>query len=191
MKKFTVLKTFMAVLVAVVSLSLMSCIDDGPEIVPVKLEDVNGNYKAKLIVTQGNNKIEKVADFKAKKDTVTFLDFPVKEIVKSVVIDPAKTESALAAIGKVKYNLNYTSSINANHNVVELIFAPKTLEIQIPVDGAIKKTVVTFIAKEKGFYVGQNRAMQFGLEAEKITVDGVLLNPYEMIKYDFPYCVKY
>ncbi|MBK1894657.1 DUF4840 domain-containing protein [Chryseobacterium paridis] len=191
MKKFIVLKAFMALLVGFVSLGLLSCNDnDGPDIPPVKLQDVIGNYKGKLIISQGNNKNESIVGFAVKKDTIKFTDLPVKEIVKAVVKDPVKTEAALVALGKIKYNLNYTGAINTYYNAVELTFAPKTLELNIPMDGAIKKTIVTFAAKEKGFYVGQNYAMKFGLVAEKITVDGAVLTPYEMIKYDFPYCIK-
>ncbi|ASK31331.1 DUF4840 domain-containing protein [Chryseobacterium sp. T16E-39] len=190
MKKFIVLKAFVAVLICFVSLSLLSCNDDGPDIPPVKIQDVIGNYKGKLITTQGTNKAEATIGFTVKKDTLKFTDLPVKEIVKSVVKDPVKTEAALTAIGKVKYNINYTAVVNANYNAVEFTFTPKVLEINIPMDGAIKKTVVTFAAKEKGFYVGQNYAMKFGLVGEKITVDGVVLTPYEVIKYDFPYCIK-
>lgn len=192
MKKFMVLKAFVAVLIGFISLSLVSCNNnDGPDIPPVKLQDVIGNYKGKLITSQGNNKAEAAISFTVKKDTLKFADLPVKEIVKAVVKDPVKTEAALIAIGKVKYNLSYTAIINTNYNALELTFTPKTLEINIPMDGAIKKTIVTFVAKEKGIYAGQNYAMKFGLVAEKITVDGAVLNPYEVIKYDFPYCMKY
>ncbi len=119
-----------------------------------------------------------------------FAEFPVSEIVKTVVKDPVKTETALKAIGKVKYDLKYTASVNTASNVVELTLAPKTLELQIPVDGAIKKTIVTLAAKEKGFYVGMDRSLRFALKAEKITVDGTALTPYEVIDYNFPFCIK-
>jgi hypothetical protein len=46
-------------------------------------------------------------------------------------------------------------------------------------------------AKQKGFFVGQDWSLRFGLVAEKITVDGVDLTPFETIKYNFPYCLKY
>jgi hypothetical protein len=73
---------------------------------------------------------------------------------------------------------------------VELVFAPEALELQIPVDGVNKKTVVTFTAKQKGFYVGMDRSLRYALTAEKITVDDTLLAPYEVIDYNFPFCVK-
>lgn len=184
-----VFKAFAVVFFALVAFSLTSCSDDY-EPIPVKLEDVNGNYKARLFTSQGNIKSEKTVEFSVKKDTVIFNDFPIREIVKNVVTDPVKAEAALTALGKVKYKLNYKSSLNTANNVVELNFAPKTLVLPIPVDGATKNTVVKIVAQQKGFYVGQDRSLRFGIVAEKITVDGVDKTPYEVIKYDFPYCMK-
>ncbi|SDI64376.1 DUF4840 domain-containing protein [Chryseobacterium jejuense] len=191
MKKFTVSQFLTAILMVITGFTLYSCSVDGPEIRPVKLEDVNGDYKGRLITIQGDNRTEKIKNFKAKKDTIMFSEFPVDEIVKTVVKDPVKAEEAIKAIGKVKYEIKYTASVNAANNVVELSFAPTPLVIQIPVDGVTKKTEVGLIAKQKGFYVGMDGSLRFALTAEKITVDGTILAPYEAISYNFPFCVKY
>lgn len=190
MKKLTVLKSLMMAVIAILGLSLTSCNDDRYEPVPVKLSDVNGTYKARLVTSQGGKFNEKIVDFTAKDTIVTFKDFPVREIVKTIVTDPVKADTALAHIGKVEYKLDYTSKLNTDQNVVELTFEPKTLTIQIPVDGTTKNAVVSFAAKQKGFFVGYDWSMRFGLEAEKITVDGVELAPYQTIKYDIPISVK-
>lgn len=190
MKKFTVPRFLIAVLMVWAGFTLSSCNSDGPDIPPVKLEEMSGNYKGKLITVQGNTRKESVKDFKVKKDTIMFAEFPINEIVKTVVKDPVKTEAALKAIGKVKYDLKYTASVNTERNVIELTFAPKTLELQIPVEGVNKKTVVTLTAKQKGFYVGMDRSLRFAITAEKMMVDGTVLTPYEVIDYNFPFCIK-
>ncbi|MGH1518664.1 DUF4840 domain-containing protein [Chryseobacterium sp. JK1] len=190
MKKFTVPQFFIAVLLIFTGFTLYSCNDDGPDIPLVKLEEMPGNYKGKLIIVQGTTKTESIKDFKVKKDTISFAEFPINEIVKTVVKDTGKVKTALKAIGKVKYNLNYTASVNTGNNVVELAFAPKTLEFQIPVNGVNKKTVVTLEAKQKGFYVGMDRSLRYAFTAQKITVDGTVLTPYEVINYNFPFCIK-
>lgn len=191
MKKFTVSQFLTAILIVLTGVTLYSCSVDGPEIIPVKLEDVNGNYKGRLITIQGENKTEKIKNFKAKKDTIMFSEFPVDEIVKTVVKDPVKAEEAIKALGKVKYEIKYTASINTVSNVIELSLAPKSMELLIPVDGKTKKTEVTLNAKQRGFYVGMDGSLRFALTAEKITVDGTVLAPYEAINYNFPFCVKY
>ncbi len=191
MKNLIVLKMITAVLVISILFSLFSCMnEDRIEVPPVKLEDINGNYKGRLITVQGEFKAEKIVDFKIKKDTLTFPEFPLKEIVTAVVKDPVKVQNALAAMGKVKYNLNYGSVLNADKNWVELTFAPKDLELQIPVDGVNKKTVVTLAAKQKGYFAGLDHTLRFALAAEKITVNGTELSPFEPIYYNFPYCIK-
>lgn len=191
MKNLIVLKVITVVLAVSIIFSLFSCMnEDRIDVPPVKLEDLNGNYRGRLVTVQGEFRNEKLIDFKVKKDSLTFQDFPVKEIVAAVVDDPVKVQNALTAMGKIKYTVNYNSVLNAEKNWVELTFAPKALELQIPVDGVIKKTVVTMLPKQKGYFVGLDYTLRFVLAAEKITVDGTELNPFEPINYNFPYCIK-
>lgn len=190
MKKLTVLKSLMIAIIAFLGFSLTSCNDDKYEPIPLTLSDVNGSYRARLVTSQGGNFNEKIIEFKAKDSIITFKDFPVNEIVKSVVKDPAKANAAIASLGKIEYKLNYTSKLNTEQNVVELTFEPKVLNLQIPVDGTVKNTVVRFVTKQKGFFVGYDWSMRFVLEADKITVDGAELTPYETIKYEIPISIK-
>ena len=174
-----------------IGFTLSSCNDnEGPDIPPVKMENLPGNYKGKLIIVQGNGKREGVKDFKVKKDTISFAEFPIEEIVKTVVKNPVKAEQALKSMAKVKYDLKYAAVINPANNVIELTLTPKTMELQIPVDGVNKKTVVEFVSKQKGYYVGLDQSLRYALTAEKITVDGTLVAPYEVIDYNFPFCIK-
>lgn len=191
MKKLTVPRFFMTVLMVLAGLTLFSCNDnEGPDIPPVKMEELPGNYKGKMIIVQGTTKREGIKEFKVKKDTISFAEFPIGEIVKTVVKDPAKAENAMKSLGKVKYDIKYAAVINTPNNVIELTLAPKTMELQIPVDGVNKKTVVEFVSKQKGYYVGMDRTLRYALTADKITVDGTVVTPYEVIDYNFPFCIK-
>ncbi|WP_395972151.1 DUF4840 domain-containing protein [Chryseobacterium cucumeris] len=191
MKKLTVPRFFMTVLMVLAGLTLFSCNDnDGPDIPPVKMEELPGNYKGKMIIVQGTTKREGIKEFKVKKDTISFAEFPIGEIVKTVVKDPAKAETAIKSLGKVNYDIKYAAVINTANNVIELTLTPKTMELQIPVDGVNKKTVVEFASKQKGYYVGMDRTLRYALTAEKITVDGTVVTPYEVIDYNFPFCIK-
>ncbi|MCA6067034.1 DUF4840 domain-containing protein [Chryseobacterium sp. RG1] len=190
MKKLTVLKSLMIAIIAFLGFSLTSCNDDKYELIPLTLSDVNGSYRARLVTSQGGNFNEKIIEFKAKDSIITFNDFPVNEIVKSVVKDPVKANAAIASLGKIEYKLNYTSKLNTEQNVVELTFDAKVLNLQIPVDGTVKNTVIRLVTKQKGFFVGYDWSMRFALEADKIMVDGVELTPYEVIKYEIPISIK-
>lgn len=191
MKKLTVLKAFVVAFIAFLGLSLTSCNSDTYEPIPVKKGDENGTYRTKLVTTQGIIRTEKIMDFTVKDSVITYKEFPIKEIVKSVVKDAAKTDAAVTAMGKIEYKLNFTPKLMAEQNVIEFAFAPKKLTLQIPVDGQTKNAVVTFAAAEKGYFIGQDWSLRFGFVADKITVDGTDLTPYEKIKYDFPYSLKY
>ncbi|PTT39853.1 DUF4840 domain-containing protein [Chryseobacterium sp. HMWF028] len=191
MKKLTVPRFFITVLMVLAGFALSSCNNnDGPDIPPVKMDDLKGNYKGKLVIVQGNSKREGVKEFKVKKDTISFAEFPIEEIVKTVVKNPVKAEQTLKSMAKVKYDLKYAAVINTANNVIELTFTPKTMELQIPVDGVNKKTIVEFVSKQKGYYVGLDQTLRYALTAEKITVDGTLIAPYEVIDYNFPFCIK-
>ncbi|MDF2933658.1 MAG: hypothetical protein K0R36_2989 [Chryseobacterium sp.] len=190
MKKLIVLRSLMIAMFAFLGISMISCEIDKYEPVPVKLDDVKGNYKARLVTSQGNKFNEKIIEFTAKDTIITFKDFPVREIVKTVVADPVKADTVLAHIGKIEYKLDYQSKLNVDQNIIELTFQPKDLGFQMTVDGTTKNIVVKLKANQKGFFVGYDSSLRFGFEAEKINIDGVEFSPYQTIKYDIPISVK-
>lgn len=172
-------------LVGCLALSFASCSkDDDKTPASLKVEDVNGNYTGKLITEQNKVKSENTIEFTAIREVITVPDLPVKEIVTSIVKDPKKVETILKDLGKVTYSLDYTSALSATKTSISLTFAPKALEIQLPVDGAKKKVVVTFTAKAAGTYAN-DKTLKFVLTAEKIVVDGAALTPYDVVTYDF------
>lgn len=178
-------------LMAVIGLFLTSCDkDDDPQTPAAQASDVKGDYTGKLSATQGTTKKEHTSAFSVRDTLVAFDNFPITEIVAAVVKDTAKTTAAVKALGNVKYNLKYTGKVNAAKDGVDLTFAPKTLEIEIPVDAAKKKTVVTFKTTNAGLYSSKNKSLKFDLEAEKIVVDGAQLTPFTTIKYEIPSLVK-
>lgn len=177
------------------AITFTSCDNDDDNNTPqpqVKVEDVIGNYSGKLLTTQGKTSNEASVTFAATKDIITFTELPVKQIVTSVVKDATKAEAALKALGKVKYELNYTAALTSAKTAVELTFTPKALEIQLPVDGAKKKVIVTFTAKQKGLYtiIGKDKTLKLELIAEKISVDATDLTPLDAIKYEVPLSKK-
>lgn len=171
-------------LVSCLAFGLASCSkNDDNTPAPLKVEDVYGSYTGKLITEQNKVKSESSFTFSADKSVITIADFPVKEIVTSIVKDAKKVETVLKDLGKVKYMLDYTAALSSTKTSVSLTFAPKPLEIQLPVDGAKKKVVITLTAKQPGTYAN-DKTLKFGLSAEKVTVDDVTLTPYDVVTYD-------
>ncbi|MEC3876545.1 DUF4840 domain-containing protein [Chryseobacterium salviniae] len=190
MKIKKVLRFLMLAAIAVTGMSVVSCMDDEYMPVPVKLSDVNGNYRARLITSQGVKSNEKIIDFNAKDSLITFKDFPAGEIVKTIITDPAKADTVLAHLGKVEYTIKFKSKLNIDQNVVELALEPQVMAFQIPVGGVTKSVAVKMTAKQKGFYVGYDNSLRFVWEAEKITVGGTDVAPYQVIKYEVPISIK-
>jgi len=124
--------------IAISGMSIISCMDDQYVPVPVKISDVNGNYRARLVTSKGINVNEKIIDFNAKDSLITFKDFPVREIVKTLVADPVKADTVLAHLGKVEYKIKFKSKLKVDQNVVELALEPQIMAFQIPVDGVSK-----------------------------------------------------
>jgi len=178
-------------LMAVIGLFLTSCDkDDAPQTPAAQASDVKGDYSGKVSATQGTTKKEYTSTFAVRDTLVAFDNFPITEIVAAVVKDTAKTSAAVKALGNVKYNLKYTGKVNTAKDGVDLTFAPKTLEIEIPVDAAKKKAVITFKTAGTGLYTSKGKTLKFALEAEKIVVDGTQLAPFTTIKYEIPSLVK-
>jgi len=190
MKIKKVLRFLMLAAIAVSGMSLISCMDDQYVPVPVKISDVNGNYRARLVTSKGINVNEKIIDFNAKDSLITFKDFPVREIVKTIVADPVKADTVLAHLGKVEYKIKFKTKLNVDQNVIELALEPQIIAFQIPIDGVSKNVAITMTAKQKGFYVGYDTSLRFGWEAEKINVGGVDIAPYQTIKYEIPISIK-
>lgn len=190
MKELIKIKFFVITVVALLGLTLTSCNDERYEPQPVRLDDVNGNYKARLVTSKGNQFNEKIIDFIVKDTVITFKDFPVREIVRTIVTDPVKADSILSKVGKVEHKLHFKSKLNTSQNVVELTFEPENLIFQMPLDGITKNINVQLKAPQKGFFVGYDHSLRFGFVADKISVDGVDLNPYQNLNYDIPISLK-
>lgn len=196
MKKFVSFKALSVLFILLsFTFSIISCRDDDdkPKTNPdaLKIEDVNGDYTGKVVISKGTVNGETNVIFSAQKNIINFTEFPMKEIIASVISDPVKAGQALTAIGKVKYELNYTSALNKEKKEVELTFSPNELTLQVPIEGVSKKVVVTFVPAKKGVFTkGKTQNLNFELEATKITVEGTAVNPYDKIKYNFPMLKK-
>ncbi len=182
----------LVVLVSVVGLTFVSCKKDDKTkpVIPVKVEDVNGNYSGKLMVTQGTAKMESTIALSSKTNTISIADLPVSQIVLSVVKDTQVAQEIVKKLGKVKYDLSYTAKVNTAKTGVDLTFAPKPIELQFAVNNVNKKVVANVVAGQVGVYTGRTKTLKFGITIDKVTVDGTAITPLAPIAYDFQSLVK-
>lgn len=193
MKKAIRIKSFLVVL-GLVSAGFASCHKSDDNEQPnqiVKVEDVNGNYSGKVITTQGKTKNEINTTFTAKDKVINYVDLPVKEIVGTAVKDAKKAEEAIKKMGKIKYDLDFTAALTSTKTAVELTFAPKALDLKIPVDNKTIDVKAIISAKQKGVYThNRTRNLKYELSVDKIIVSGTEEAKFEAIKYSFPLSIK-
>lgn len=167
-----------------VSLMMMGCTfgvvscsdDDDPVTTDPTVEDVVGDYSGKMYVsahtTYAAAATEEGTDVDAtvKNDTVYFKDFPVKDIVASIVPEEM-VESIMEAIGKVEYGVGYKATMNTEKDSIFMEFSPKPLELKFSMGEAEMSVKVDVSAAEKGSYSVEKKKMKFAITADEVTVN--------------------
>ena len=132
------------------ALGFTACSDDDDNNTPppgeVTAEVIQGNYSGKMktlyLSTQdlntGNDGEESAqgVDISATidKDSICFADFPIKDIVLSIVEDETTANQIVEAVGKVSYKVGYKGTLNAAKDSVyfDTTTKPLKLAVQIP-----------------------------------------------------------
>ena len=106
-----------------------------------------------------------------KNDTVYFEDFPVRDLVASIVGE--ESADALAeAIGTVNYKVGYKASMTTAKDSVYMEMSPKPLELSIPMDEENTMAVsVEVSAADKANYEFETQNLNLKLKAEKVWVN--------------------
>ena len=132
------------------ALGFTACSDDDDNNTPppgeVTAEVIQGNYSGKMktlyLSTQdlntGNDGEESAqgVDISATidKDSICFTDFPIKDIVLSIVEDETTADQIVEAVGQVSYKVGYKGTLNAAKDSVyfDTTTKPLKLAVQIP-----------------------------------------------------------
>ena len=163
-------KVFFAFMVLGTSFVVSSCDDDNHT---PSLADANGSYKGKMLVTPlGVNPTSAQTpgiDIAAivKSDTVYFDNFPMTELVASIVGEEA-APGIVEKIGKVSYKVGYKGNLNTAQDSIYMALDPKPLVINVPLGETTAKVEVTISAKKKGSYELSSRKLVFNVNADKV-----------------------
>lgn len=133
------------------ALGFTACSDDDDNNTPPPTEEVTaevmqGNYTGKMKTlylsaqdAEGSNDGEETTqgvDITATidKDSICFADFPIKDIVLSIVQDETLADQIVAAVGQVSYKVGYEATLNAAKDSVyfDTTTKPLKLAVQIP-----------------------------------------------------------
>ena len=149
----------------------------GPEN-PV-VTDVYGNYQGKMAVTplEVRSNVAPGTDIAAevKNDTIYFDDFPVDDLITSIVGEEA-APGIIEAIGTVKYKVGYKASLNEAKDSIYLTMTPEPLELEfllslVP-EADLSTVKVTITAPSKAGFAYASDNLRFDLNAEEVFLDG-------------------
>lgn len=175
-------RLWMACVIAGTALTFTACSDDDePTPDEPKTEDVYGNYTGTMtfkaeeeVANEANESGETegiAVSATVKNDTVYFEDFPVRDLVASIVGEES-ADALVEAIGTVNYKVGYKASMTTAKDSVYMEVSPKPLELSIPVDEENTMAVsVEVSAADKANYEFETQNLNLKLKAEKVWVN--------------------
>lgn len=177
-------RLFVSLMLAGCTLGFVACSDDDDPQNPTepKVEDVYGDYTGTMQTTvleksvregeEGEEPVGVDVNAVVKNDTVYFDEFPVRDLIVSIVGEE-QADAIVEAVGKVSYKVGYEATMTAAKDSVYMAFDPKPLEISVPMDENNTLTVkVEVAAANKGNYEFETKNLNLGLEASSVTVNG-------------------
>ena len=175
-------RLWMACMIAGTALTFTACSDDDePTPDEPTTEDVYGNYTGTMtfkaeeeVANEANESGETegiAVSATVKNDTVYFEDFPVRDLVASIVGEES-ADALVEAIGTVNYKVGYKASMTTAKDSVYMEVSPKPLELSIPVDEENTMAVsVEVSAADKANYEFETQNLNLKLKAEKVLVN--------------------
>lgn len=181
-RDFKFCRLWMACMIAGTALTFTACSDDDePTPDEPTTEDVYGNYTGTMtfkaeeeVANEANESGETegiAVSATVKNDTVYFEDFPVRDLVASIVGEES-ADALVEAIGTVNYKVGYKASMTTAKDSVYMEVSPKPLELSIPVDEENTMAVsVEVSAADKANYEFETQNLNLKLKAEKVWVN--------------------
>ena len=190
-------RLFVSLMLAGCTLGFVACSDDDDPQNPTepKVEDVYGDYAGLMQTTlldqstfaEGEGEEPAGVDVVAqvKNDTVYFDEFPVRDLIVSIVGEE-QADAIVEAVGKVSYKVGYEATMTAAKDSVYMAFDPKPLEISVPMGEDNTLTVkVEVAAANKGNYEFETKNLNMGLEASSVTVNDVPFPAFSATGFTF------
>lgn len=164
----TLKKMYSLLLVAAVSFGMISCDNDNDMPNPpeeVATDVVWGNFTGNVLMVpiekeeEGNEGLTVMA--KVENDTIAFDDFPIKDIILSIVNDEETANKIVEAVGKVNYKIGYKPELSEQKDIVGLTLDPKPLELSVNLPSGNEDEVTTLLVKANIVATGTTGASDF------------------------------
>lgn len=151
----TLNKFYSLLLIAAVSFGMISCNNDDDNGMPNPPEEITtdvvwGEFTGNLLMApiekeESNEGIAVTA--KVENDTIIFDDFPIKDIVLSIVKDEETANQIVETVGNVNYKIGYKPELSEQKDIVSLALDPKPLELSVNIPSGNEGEVTTLLVK--------------------------------------------
>lgn len=144
-KVFKPMRLFVSVLLLGCSFGFTACSDDDAPQLPdeVTTETMFGSYTGKMIAlslspTKEKNDREAIPEgldiaAKVDNDTIYFEQFPIKDIVLSIVKDETMADKIVEAVGDVDYKVGYEPALTLEKDSIQFVLKPAPLQLSIAI----------------------------------------------------------
>lgn len=181
---------FAAMLLLGCSFTMVSC-DNDDENAPVIPDEVTtdvmyGDYAGKMTVFsvnpnenedngEGENDTTSV-DISAsvKNDTVYFEDYPIKDIVLSIVKDEDTANKIVEAVGKVNYKIGYEPKLTSAKDSIICNLEPESLKLSVTIPSSTEENPqalqieVKVEANNNAMYAVEEGNLKFDIHATEV-----------------------
>lgn len=181
---------FAAMLLLGCSFTMVSC-DNDDENAPVIPEEVTtdviyGDYAGKMTVFSVNpNENEDSGEedndttgvdisASVKNDTVYFEDYPIKDIVLSIVKDEDTANKIVEAVGKVNYKIGYEPKFTSTKDSIICDLEPESLKLSVTIPSSTEEEPqalqieVKIETNNNAMYAIENGNMKFDIFATEV-----------------------
>lgn len=182
-------RVFVSMLLMGCAISFSACSDDEntPQVPDeVTTDAMFGDYTGKVVMSSVNplegedtgegEETPAGTDVSASvvNDTISFTNFPIKDIVLSVVGDEALADQIVEAVGDVNYKIGYEPTLTANKDSVVFVMHPESLKLSVTLPSSTEEEAQPLLVEVKveagntAAYAVESGNMKFDFHAAEI-----------------------
>ena len=200
MKKIFKLQNFymlMFLMGSVVAFTSCDDEDDNPPHTPV-VQDMYGSYTGNMAFSDislqdasDDSSVSEAVTAKVDNDTIYFDDFPIKNIVVSVVGDEALADKIVEAVGKVEYKIGYKPELTEKKDSILFGMDPKPFNMSVTLPSEVEgeedeqmDITVNVLPVDGANYECKTTNLKFNIDVDEVQVGGSSIG-FEPKRFDF------
>lgn len=175
-KTFRPATLFVSLMIMGSTLGLTSCSDDDDVVdnpIEVTTKTMYGDYEGKMTTMASTlSKSEELVGVNVKanvdNDTVCIKNFPIKDVVMSIVGDEAVADDIVALVGDIDYKIGYKPALSSAKDFILMVMEPEPLKINLKMPTQEGEEAQTMAIEVK---VTASDNAEYGVEESKLKFD--------------------